>query len=281
MSSPAASGKAFTPNARFSPAASREARLLTRAAGAVLITAAVAAIVTSRQDSSSAIFLSRARTALIETVLDRAEKAPRAAASAPSNVLSAGRLAAPLISPRQPAPPVQPASQAAAEVIPASGATSAVATKAPVAPASTPSVTAAKATKDAHPAPARAAAPAAHPALAAKAAVAPQIVPPALKASAPAAQTPATPLATAAASAPTAPVRPVTAAELAKASATNSVEMVKRTDANVTKVDRDGVTMGSGRRIPIGGMFSSGERLLATDPANDQVVTDRRTIVLF
>lgn len=82
---------------------------------------------------------------------------------------------------------------------------------------------------------------------------------------------------------------PIAAPQIAAASSApmkashppSGFEMVSRAKANVMSIDPDGVTMSSGHKISVGSTFSSGEKLLSTDPANDQFTTDKRTIVVF
>lgn len=73
----------------------------------------------------------------------------------------------------------------------------------------------------------------------------------------------------------------VTAEEIAAAVATSKVEGVPADKARVAKITADGVYLSSGKLIRPGERFSSGERLLQVDPANNRVVTSERQLLLF
>jgi hypothetical protein len=77
------------------------------------------------------------------------------------------------------------------------------------------------------------------------------------------------------------PPAPVTDGDVQRALQRNTVEMVSRQLARVEKIESGRVVLSNGRSIVVGATFTSGERLLATDPSHDQFVTDRRTIVVF
>jgi hypothetical protein len=73
---------------------------------------------------------------------------------------------------------------------------------------------------------------------------------------------------------------PVTSEELA-ASVKNQVEGVPADKVGVARIDAGGVHLASGRYIRVGERFSTGERLLKVDPANDRVVTSDRQLLIF
>lgn len=75
--------------------------------------------------------------------------------------------------------------------------------------------------------------------------------------------------------------KPVTPEALAAAKSTNKIEGVSAEKIGVAKIEPGTVVMRSGGRIPVGGRFPSGERLLAVDPATQQIVTDSRTVLIF
>jgi hypothetical protein len=72
----------------------------------------------------------------------------------------------------------------------------------------------------------------------------------------------------------------VTSEELA-ASVKNRLEGVPADKVGVARIDAGGVHLASGRYIRVGERFSTGERLLKVDPANDRVVTSERQLLLF
>lgn len=61
----------------------------------------------------------------------------------------------------------------------------------------------------------------------------------------------------------------------------NKIEAIPASALGVVKLTSDGVELKNGRIVPIGGTFPSGDRLLATDVENGQIVTDRRTILVL
>lgn len=61
----------------------------------------------------------------------------------------------------------------------------------------------------------------------------------------------------------------------------SKIEAVPAAALGIVKLTTDGVELKNGRTIPIGGTFPSGDRLLATDVENGQIVTDRRTILVL
>lgn len=73
----------------------------------------------------------------------------------------------------------------------------------------------------------------------------------------------------------------VTPETVAAARKNNRIEGVDGAKLGVLKLDPAGVELKNGRTIHPGGKFPSGERLLAIDQANGQIVTDRRTILVF
>lgn len=80
--------------------------------------------------------------------------------------------------------------------------------------------------------------------------------------------------------APEAPPTPVTPEELKAAESSNSIEMTQGEKVGVAKFDGSTVVMKSGTRVRVGDRFSSGEKLLLTDPENGRIVTNRRTIIV-
>jgi hypothetical protein len=300
---------AFVANARFSRERANESVLLVRSLGLLLAAGALAALVASHRDVSSGVFLSRARTALIESMLDHAERAERTAPAIARNSVLPGPDQATIPSPRlasrtsgSPSPSAPNPASGAGGGLPQTAAAgrqedtsaSPVSKKCRGQPDAclqdstrknpkTLGLAGKLAPKDFAPRPTSAAAVLLAPASAAAIASAA----PAITGAAPArAATPGpaaswSPTSPASMPATSATVHPVTQAEIDKATKSNTVEMVKHAQAKVTKVDRAGVTLDNGHFIPIGGTFTSGERLLATDPSNEQIVTDRRTIVLF
>lgn len=68
---------------------------------------------------------------------------------------------------------------------------------------------------------------------------------------------------------------------VAQARRTNRLEGMDGAKLGVRRVDSAGVELKDGRTIRPGGRFPSGERLLAVDPSSGQIVTDRRTILVF
>ena len=75
--------------------------------------------------------------------------------------------------------------------------------------------------------------------------------------------------------------KPVSAAALAAAKASNKIEGISAEKIGVAKIDPSGVVMRSGGRIPVGGRFPSGERLLAVDAVTGQIITDARTVIVI
>jgi hypothetical protein len=73
----------------------------------------------------------------------------------------------------------------------------------------------------------------------------------------------------------------VTADMVSAAKKTNKIEGVDGAKLGVLKVNATDVSLKNGGRIKIGDRFPSGERLLSLDPENEQIVTDKRTILVF
>lgn len=78
-----------------------------------------------------------------------------------------------------------------------------------------------------------------------------------------------------------APAPPVTAAMVESAKTTNKIEGVNGAKLGVTHINQRSVTLHNGGEIRIGERFPSGERLLALDPDGAQIVTDKRTLIIF
>lgn len=78
-----------------------------------------------------------------------------------------------------------------------------------------------------------------------------------------------------------APAPAVTAAMVESAKATNKIEGVNGAKLGVTHINQRSVTLHNGGEIRIGERFPSGERLLALDPDGAQIVTDKRTLIIF
>lgn len=61
----------------------------------------------------------------------------------------------------------------------------------------------------------------------------------------------------------------------------NKIEAIPASALGIVRLTSDGVELKNGRIVQIGGAFPSGDRLLATDLENGQIVTDRRTILVL
>lgn len=61
----------------------------------------------------------------------------------------------------------------------------------------------------------------------------------------------------------------------------NKIEGVDGVKLGVSKLNSQAVYLKNGKVVPIGGVFQSGERLLELDAENGQIVTDKRTILVF
>lgn len=68
---------------------------------------------------------------------------------------------------------------------------------------------------------------------------------------------------------------------IAAAKKTNKIEGVDGGKLGVSKVNDNHVSLSNGGKINIGDRFPSGERLLSLDPENGQIVTDKRTLLVF
>jgi len=75
--------------------------------------------------------------------------------------------------------------------------------------------------------------------------------------------------------------QPVSPEALAAARAQNKIEGIDAAKLGVDRIEAGAVVMRSGGRVQLGGRFPSGERLLFVDPANAQIITDARTILVF
>jgi predicted outer membrane lipoprotein len=73
----------------------------------------------------------------------------------------------------------------------------------------------------------------------------------------------------------------VTEAMVAAAKRSNRLEGVDATKLGILRIDAHGVELRNGTRVPVGAFFPSCDRLLSTDPADAQIVTDKRTIMVF
>lgn len=78
-----------------------------------------------------------------------------------------------------------------------------------------------------------------------------------------------------------APAPAVTAAMVESAKTTNKIEGVNGAKLGVSHINQRSVTLHNGGEIRIGERFPSGERLLALDPDGAQIVTDKRTLIIF
>lgn len=65
------------------------------------------------------------------------------------------------------------------------------------------------------------------------------------------------------------------------AKTTNKIEGVNGAKLGVSHINQRSVTLHNGGEIRIGERFPSGERLLALDPDGAQIVTDKRTLIIF
>jgi hypothetical protein len=79
------------------------------------------------------------------------------------------------------------------------------------------------------------------------------------------------------AAAPTTTSQPQTAAPTAANTPTPAISMEQ---AGISGVDASGIQFKSGRRVLIGELFPSGEKLISALPGEGKIVTDRRTILL-
>lgn len=77
------------------------------------------------------------------------------------------------------------------------------------------------------------------------------------------------------------PDKMVTAEMVESARKSNKLEGVGGAKLGVAKVNARDVSLLNGGSIRIGERFPSGERLLALDPENGQIITDKRTLLVF
>lgn len=73
----------------------------------------------------------------------------------------------------------------------------------------------------------------------------------------------------------------VTTEMIASAKKSNKIEGVDSAKLGVSKISTSGVFLRNGSTIKIGDRFPSGEQLLSLDPDNGQIVTDKRTLLIF
>lgn len=78
-----------------------------------------------------------------------------------------------------------------------------------------------------------------------------------------------------------APVALVTPDMVASAKNSNKIEGIDGARLGVSKIGTDAVFLKNGSNIKIGGKFPSGEVLLQLDPDNGQIVTTKRTLLVF
>lgn len=59
------------------------------------------------------------------------------------------------------------------------------------------------------------------------------------------------------------------------------LQAVSAQAAGLRSLDSRGVVLANGQSVDVGGYFPSGEKLISVDPKDNEVVTSRRTLVLF
>lgn len=59
------------------------------------------------------------------------------------------------------------------------------------------------------------------------------------------------------------------------------LQAVSAQAAGLRSLDANGVVLVNGQSVSVGGYFPSGEQLLKVDPKNNEIITSRRTLVLF
>lgn len=98
-------------------------------------------------------------------------------------------------------------------------------------------------------------------------------------------QTAKNPGATTQAASSTSPSHPVkinvTSEMVVQANKTNKIEAINSANLGVSKINPDVVLLKNGGSIRVGEKFPSGETLLSLDPENGQIVTSKRTLLLF
>lgn len=77
------------------------------------------------------------------------------------------------------------------------------------------------------------------------------------------------------------PLANVTPEMVASAKTTNKIEGIDGARLGVSQIGADTVFLKNGSSIKIGGKFPSGEVLLQLDPDNGQIVTTKRTLLVF